>query len=86
MGMAKLRDAKSSAALRRSRYTVDLPCILDDRISQIAVENHLSKAEVIRDAVRLLLEYDRLKKDGFRTGGWKTDAKGNRETAQISVL
>ena len=83
--MADVQLLKPRANRSRSRYTVDLPSVLDQRRANLAAEHNLSKADVIRDAVRLLIEYDTLKKEGFQTGGWKTDGDGSRETVKISI-
>jgi predicted DNA-binding protein len=69
----------------RSRYTVDLPCVLDQRLTALASEHGITKAEIIRDAVRLLTEYDNLKKEGYATGAWRQNPDGSRETVRISI-
>lgn len=71
---------------KRARLTVDLPVSVDDRLSALALEYGVTKAEVIRDGIKLLVALDTLKKDGFAVGGWKANADGVREYTQIIVL
>lgn len=68
-----------------SRFSIDLPCVLDQKITDLAQEHNLSKKDIIRDAVRLLVEYDKLKKEGYETGGWRKADDEVRETVRVSI-
>ena len=83
--MADIELLKAKAGKSRNRYTIDLPCNLDQRLTELANEHGMTKAEVIRDAVKFLAEYDRLKKEGFDTGAWKHNPDGSRETVRVSI-
>jgi hypothetical protein len=69
----------------RIRYSVDLPCQVDAQLEQMAAEKGMKKSELLRSALKMLMKLDQLEKDGFDTGGWKTDGLGNRETVQLLV-
>lgn len=73
------------SAKTRSRLTVDLPCALDKRLDQLAKELGVTKADLLRDAVRLLSEYDAIRREGFTAGGWKEREDGSRDTVRIAI-
>lgn len=75
--------AKSDA--RRVRFTVELPCGLEQRLDVLSQRSGQSKTELIRDAVRLLAEMTDLKSEGFTVGGSKTHEDGTREIVRIPL-
>lgn len=70
---------------KRVRLTVDLPTPVDERLSALALEYGVTKSEVIRDGIKLLIALDALKKDGFSVGGWKIHPDGTREYIHILI-
>jgi len=76
---------KAKTPKQRARYTVDLPCVLDQRLTELARDHGMTKAEVIRDAVKFLAEYARLKQEGYDTGAWKHNSDGTKETVRVSI-
>lgn len=83
--MADIEILNAREGKNRSRLTVDLPCNLDQRLTELANEHGMTKAEVIRDAVKFLSEYHRLKKEGYDTGAWKHNSDGSKETVRVSI-
>lgn len=73
------------ASKGRVRYSVDLPCQIDARLEELAEERGMKKSELLRKALRILVELDGLEKNGFDTGAWKIDGEGNRETVKMVV-
>jgi len=71
---------------KRARLTVDLPTSVDERLSAIALEYGMTKTEVIRDGIKLMLALDELKKSGFSIGGWKTQPDGTRKYVQLMIV
>ena len=86
--MKELSTVAPATALRlsergRVRYSVDLPCQVDAQLEALATERGVKKSELLRSALKILMKLDQLEKDGFETGGWKSDDEGNRETTQL---
>jgi hypothetical protein len=72
-------------AKKRTRHTLDLPEILNAGVHALTLEYGTTTAEVMRDAAKLLIEFNKLKKEGYQLGGWKTGEDGLRETVRISI-
>lgn len=62
----------------RARLTLDLSARLNDAIDEYADSKGLTKADVLRKAVELLLTADRAAKDGMTIGAWQDDPVTNR--------
>ena len=75
----------SGRRVARARYTVDLPGQLDRRISAIALDQGITKSEVLRNALSLLAEYVELQREGYSTGAWREKDDGSRDTVRIIV-
>lgn len=69
----------------RIRYSVDLPCQVDAQLEKLADERGVKKSELLRSALKMLMKFDELEKEGFETGAWRDDGHGNRETRQLLV-
>ena len=69
----------------RSRFTVEFPCAIEKKLRSMAEERGVTKADLIRAAVRLISEMDVLEAEGFSVGGWKDAGDGSRETVKFVV-
>lgn len=83
--MAEIELLNARSGKVRNRYTIDLPCVLDKRLTELAVENGMTKADVIRDAVKLLAEFDKLRKEGYDTAARRQNSDGSNEIVRISI-
>jgi metal-responsive CopG/Arc/MetJ family transcriptional regulator len=83
--MADIELLNAKTVKKRTRQTVDLPCVLDQRLTELAFEHGMSKSDVIRDAVKLLVEYDRLRKEGYDTVSQKQNSDGTKELVRVSI-
>jgi len=69
---------------KRSRFTVDLPASLASAMDELTAEHDVSQRILLRDAIRLLVEFNKLNKEGYQLGGWKEE-NGTRETVRIII-
>jgi predicted DNA-binding protein len=76
---------EKTGAAQRSRFTLELPCGIERRLGALAEQSGLSKAEVIREAVKLLAEMSELKAQGYSVGASKTHEDGTREIVRIPL-
>lgn len=83
--MAEIELLNAKAGKSRSRYTVELPCTLDQRLTEIANQHGMTKADVIRDAVKFLAEYDRLKREGYDTAATRHNSDGTKEIVRVAI-
>ncbi len=70
----------------RVRQSLDLPAPLASVVASMAAERDCSQAEIIRAAGSLLVIVEDLKKEGYKTGGWKILPDGQLETVQIILV
>lgn len=70
----------------RVRFTVEFPCAIEKRLRAMAEERGVTKAELIRTAVRMIAEMDTLETDGFSVGGWRDGENGSRDTVRFVTL
>lgn len=57
----------------RTRMTLDLSQKLNEHLERLASEQGVSKAEVLRDAIDLLVRANRAANDGLVVGAFKID-------------
>lgn len=69
----------------RVRFTVEFPCAIERKLRQMADERGVTKADIIRAAVRIIAEMETLESDGYSVGGWKEAANGSREMVKFVV-
>jgi hypothetical protein len=64
---------KDQEGLSRSRLTLDLSTRMSAALNAYADKHGVSKADVLRTALDLLIVADRAVDDGLSVGAWKTD-------------
>jgi hypothetical protein len=65
---------KDQEVQNRSRLTLDLSNRMTSALNAYADKHGVSKADVLRTALDLLMVADRAVDDGLSVGAWKTDS------------
>ena len=82
----QIRSSKAAAS-ERVRLTLDLSSRMGAAISAYADRHGLSKADVLRTAMELLLTAERAAEEGMQVGAWKEedDRRVEREFVGLGV-
>lgn len=69
---------------QRSRLTLDISQRMNESIERLAEKEGVSKADVIRRAIELLIAADTSRNEGFTIGAWKEES--GLRTERVFVL
>lgn len=75
-----------SERIERVRVTVDFSARLMGVIDRLSTQADTTQTNTIRSAAQLLVEVDKLEREGFKTGGYRYDAQGRLETVRVIIV